>query len=134
MSNLYTLSQAWLDAKSREEAAKAERIIFEEAMVALAGPLPEVGQKTFRASEYKVEIKQSLTIKPKVPAEFRTAVAEGQIPSIIVQPTLYDTGVLRLRKAAMDQDEDALATYGKVLPWLDIKPAKTSFSIVKTTN
>ena len=80
------------------------------------------------------EIKQSLTIKPKVPAEFRTAVAEGQIFFIIVQPTLYDTGVLRLRKAAMDQDENALATYGKVLPWLDIKPAKTSFSIVKTTN
>lgn len=134
MSNLYTLSQAWLDAKTREDAAKAERVIFEEAMIALAGPLPEVGQKTFRASEYKVEMKQALNIKPKVPAEFRVAVAEGQIPSIIVQPTLYDTGVLRLRKAAMDQDGAALETYSKILPWLEIKPAKTSFSIVKTTN
>ena len=134
MPNLYTLSQAWLDANSREDAAKAERVIFEEAMVALAGPLPEVGQRTFKASEYKVEIKQSLNIRPKVPAEFRQGVKDGQVPSIIVQPTLYETAVLNLRKGAMAQDEEALETYGRVLPWLEIKPAKTSFSIVKTTN
>lgn len=134
MSNLYTLSQAWLDAKSREEAAKADRVIFEQAMIDLAGPLPEVGQRTFKASEYKVEIKQALNIKPKVPAEFRKAAEKGEIPSIIVQPTLYETAVLNLRKGAMAQDAEALEVYGRVLPWLDIKPAKTAFSIVKTTN
>ena len=128
------LSRAWLDAKERETEANADRVALEQELLALVGELPEEGQRTFKAGNYSIEVKQALNVKPVDPKQFAALIDQQAVPSIILKPTLYDTAVLRLRRSTMAQDPSALEAYSSVLPLLSIAPAKTGVKIVKRTN
>ena len=132
--NLVTLSRAWLDAKEREAAANADRVAIEQSLLGLVGELPEEGQRTFKADVYAIEMKQALYVKPKDSKVFLAAAEKGIIPATFVQPSLYDTAVKQVRRAAMKQEGDAIEVYSSILPYLNVTPAKTGVKVVKLTN
>ena len=134
MSMFTTLAAAWMDAKSREVKAIADRHEIEKQILESGGlpDLPEEGERSKREAHFLATVQNALYVSLASRPEFEEAVAEGKIPQAVVRPDLYETGVKRLRRAAMEQDDQALLQYSGILPYLRITPAKPSFKIVLT--
>ena len=123
---VHQLSQAWLDAKVDEDAAKTHRIEIEEALVSHLGKREE-GSKTHDLGTFKVTITGILnrsldkeiweTVKDKLPLEIRP---------VTYEPKLDVTGVKWLQE---HQPED----YKILAQALTVKPGKTSVKVVQVT-
>ena len=120
------LSQGWLDAKAAEDAAKAQRIEIEEALIKLLGVRTE-GAKTHDLGAFKVTltgvINRSLDaeiwekIKDHLPPELRP---------VTYEPKLDVVGVKWLQ-------ENQLEYYRILAQALTVKPGKTSVKVVPVT-
>ena len=120
------LSRAWLEAKAAEEAAKAQRIEIEEALIKQLGVRAE-GAKTHDLGEFKVVItgimNRSLnkevweSIKDKLPLEIRP---------VTYEPKLDVAGVKWLREHQPEQ-------YKILAPALTVRPGKAGVKIVQVS-
>ena len=116
------LSNAWLDAKAAEDAAKARRIEIEEALVARLGKREE-GAQTHDLDGFKVTITGVInrSLDKKAWERIKERIPEDRRPVTYV-PKLDVAGVKWLH--ANDP-----ATYRIVAQALVVKPGKTNVKV-----
>ncbi|MBB4863322.1 hypothetical protein HNP46_002169 [Pseudomonas nitritireducens] len=116
------LFEAWLDAKSRESTANAERVAIEQQIVAAVG-FPDEGSKTQKLEGFKVTTGGKLTYKADMPQ--LTNLVEQLPPHmrpIKSEPKLDETGCKWLRT-----NEPNL--WALIAPAIETKPAKPTVKI-----
>jgi hypothetical protein len=120
---LIHLASQWMELKTQERLIAEHRIAIEEKIKGYI-PLPVEGQKSMRAGDFKITAINKLyykldkelfeTVKLIVPPEFR-----------LFKEVLDETA---MKKALKDSFvADSLSAV------LEVKPAKTSFEIVKVS-
>lgn len=121
--NASNLSNAWLEAKAAEDAARRKRIEIEEALIADLG-VREEGAQTHNLDEHKITITGVLSrsldaekweeIKDQIPAD---------VCPVSYAPKLDITGVKWVEKNRSD-------IYQILAHALTIKPGKTQVKVV----
>ena len=117
------LSQAWLDAKAAEDAARTQRVGIEEAIIARLGSREE-GAQTHDLGDFKATItgvvnrtldKQTWeSIKERIPTDLRP---------VKYEPKLDVVGVKWLR-------DNNPSIYKLVAKAITVKPGKTSVKVI----
>ncbi len=126
-----TLAADWMQAKRKETEWAEKRLAIEAQLLDVLPQLPEEGQKSLRQDGFLTVAKAGLNIKPVSKEAFLAAIDSGLIPPTIIETTLYETGFKRLRRAAMDQEPQALKTYTGLASLFEIKPAKVNIVVSK---
>jgi hypothetical protein len=121
-----TLEQAvsaWIEAKRREDAAKAERLACEELICELNPPRAE-GATTVQAGEFKVTLTGSMTYKVEDLEALRNITREwdANLVPLKAKPEADPTGCKWLR----EHRPDLWLQLSKVIT---VKPAKTSVKV-----
>ena len=121
--NVKQLSQAWLEAKNEEDAAKARRIKIEESIIAQLGKREE-GSKTHDLGTHKVTITGVVnrTLDKEVWESIKEQIPEELRP-VTYEPKLDAAGVKWLQADNPD-------TYRLVAKALTIKPGKTNIKVI----
>lgn len=120
--NLY---EAWLQAKTNEDAAKRERLRVEALMLAQRPPSKEEGQEGFQEDGYKITYKSALNRKldQKTIGEVLSKIPDILWP--VRQTWEVDTAKLR----ALEQNE---AVYYRIFAQaMTTTPAKTNIQVTK---
>jgi len=116
------LSQAWLDAKAAEDAARTQRVGIEEAIIARLGSREE-GAQTHDLGDFKATITGVInrTLDKEVWESIKEKIAVDRRP-VAYEPKLDVSGVKWLQK----NDPD---TYRILAQALTIKPGKTNVKV-----
>lgn len=118
-----TLTDAWLNAKSREKAANEYRLELEAQIIAALGAKPEGSETHQTPSGHKVTITGKMTYSADMPMLMAICAAlPDDIRPIKTKTELDQTGAKYLRANMPD-------VWNQIAPAITMKPAKTSIEI-----